>query len=145
MVEGERLALELVDALRAVRPIGREHLVLHLLHVLLEAVDRGLVVVHHLVDDRVHHGPGAGLEQLRVALEALAHVVQVAGLAVADRDHEVLSREHEDLPQLHDLVRVDVAGGLEHEQHHLAEHLELRPLVRVDGVLDRERVEVELA
>ena len=34
------------------------------------------------------------------------------------------------------LGAVDVAGGLEHEEQRVAEHLELRPLVGVHGVLD---------
>ena len=38
---------------------------------------------------------------------------------------------------------LDVAGGLEHEEQRVAEDLELRALVGVDGVLDRERVQLE--
>ena len=56
-----------------------------------------------------------------------------------------VAEEDEDLAELDDLGRVDVAGGLQHDEDHLAVDLELRPLVGVDRVLDRERVQVELA
>ena len=51
----------------------------------------------------------------------------------------------EDLADLDHLVVVDVAGGLQHEEERVAVHLELRALVRLDRVLDRQRVEAELA
>ena len=53
----------------------------------------------------------------------------------ADEDHH--------LADLDRLGAVDVAGGLDDEEQRVAEHLELRALVGVDGVLDRQRVQLE--
>ena len=84
-------------------------------------------------------------EQVGVRLEVQAHVVQRAALAVADRDHEALADEDHDLADLDELVAVDVAGGLEHhEQRVAAVDLELGALVGVDGVLDGQRVQLEV-
>ena len=42
-------------------------------------------------------------------------------------------------------VRLDVARGLEDDEQRVAVHVELRALVRLDRVLDRQLVQVELA
>ena len=78
-----------------------------------------------------------------MGLEVEPHVVQRAALAVADGDHEARPDEHHHLADLDRLGAVDVAGGLEHEEQRVAEHLELRALVGVHGVLDRQRVQLE--
>ena len=78
-----------------------------------------------------------------MGLEVEPHVVQRAALAVADGDHEARAGEHHHLADLDRLGAVHVAGGLEHEEQRVAEHLELRALVGVDGVLDRQRVQLE--
>ena len=78
-----------------------------------------------------------------MGLEVEAHVVQRAALAVADGDHEARADEDHHLADLDRLGAVHVAGGLEHEEQRVAEDLELRPLVGVDGVLDRQRVQLE--
>jgi hypothetical protein len=71
--------------------------------------------------------------------------VQVTRLPVADGDDEVGSDEHEHLAELDHLGGVDIARGLQHQEDHLVVDLELRTLVCMDGVLYRERVQVELA
>ena len=78
-------------------------------------------------------------------LEVQAHVVQRAALAVADGDHEALAEEDHDLADLDELVAVDVARGLEHDEQRVAAvDLELGALVGVDGVLDGQRVQLEV-
>ena len=78
-------------------------------------------------------------------LEVQAHVVQRAALAVADGDHEALAEEDHDLADLDELVAVDVARGLEHDEERVAAvDLELGALVGVDGVLDGQRVQLEV-
>ena len=77
-------------------------------------------------------------------LEVEPHVVQRAGLPVAHGDHEARPEEHHHLPDLDGIVGVDVAGGLEHEEQRVAEDLELRALVGVHRVLDRQRVQLEV-
>ena len=145
LVELEHLPLEQVDALHRVDVGLREDLELHLPDVVVDAGDDGRVVVHHLVDDRVHdRGRSAG-DQVGPGLDAAADVAQRAGLAVADDDDEAVADEHVDLAHLDLLGLVDVAGGLEHDEDRLVVHLELGSLVRVQSVLDGELVELELA
>ena len=78
-------------------------------------------------------------------LEVQAHVVQRAALAVADGDHEARAEEDHHLADLDELLAVDVARGLEHDEERVAAvDLELGSLVGVDGVLDRQRMQLEV-
>jgi hypothetical protein len=80
-----------------------------------------------------------------VRLEVQTDVVQRAALAVADGDHEAWAEEDHHLADLDQLLAVDVARGLEHDEERVAaENLELGTLVGVDGVLDGERVQLEV-
>ena len=136
--------LSAVDALGLVRPGRREDLLLGLSDRRVEALDDGLVVVDDAVDDRVQRRPRATAQQVRALLHPCAHLVQV-GLAVADCDQELVADEDEDLAE-GDLVPVVVpARGLQDEEERIAVDLELRPLMRVDRVLDRQLVQLELA
>ena len=122
-----------------------EHLLLDFLDVVVDALDDRLVVVHDLVDDRV-----AGRRRCRSraaparSSRPLRALVQRARLAVADRDHERAADEDVDLAGLDDLVGVDVAGRLEDHEQRVVVDLELRALVRLDRVLDRQLVKAEL-
>src|SRR5215204_4931513 len=145
LVELDHLALEQVDALGRVAALVGEDLGLDLLDVLVEAVDHRLVVVDDPVEDRVQHRPGAEAEQVGPALDPLADVAEGAGRLVADRDHELGADEEHDLAELDGVVGVDVAGGLEDHEQGVVVDLELGPLVGVDGVLDGQLVQVELA
>jgi hypothetical protein len=64
---------------------------------------------------------------------------------VAHRDQELGVHEERYLPDLHDLVVVDVAHRLQYHEQRLVVDLELRALVRFDRVLHREGVQAELA
>ena len=143
--ELEHLALEPVHALGGVRALAREQLGLNLVDVGLEAVDGQDVVVHHAVEDRVQHGAGSAAQPRLVVLEVLAHLLERAALAVANGDHEVVAEEHQQLAEIDHLLRIHVARGLQDEKNHVPVDLELRPLVRIDGVLHGQRVQVELA
>jgi len=66
-------------------------------------------------------------------------------LAVPYGDDEPLADEHEDLAELDDVVSLGEPRGLEDGEERLAVELELRALMGVDRVLDRELVEAELA
>ena len=65
-------------------------------------------------------------------------------LAVPDGDHEAGPDEDEDLAEL-DVVALGEPGALENDEERIAVDLELRPLVGIDGVLDGQLVEIELA
>jgi hypothetical protein len=145
LVELDHLALEQVDALGRVAAGVREDLRLHLLDVLVEPADHRLVVVDDPVEDRVQHRPGPEAEQVGAALDLLADVAERAGRLVADRDHELGADEQHDLAELDGVGLADVAGRLEDHEQGVVVDLELGPLVGVDGVLDGELVEVELA
>ena len=64
---------------------------------------------------------------------------------MAHRDDERRVDEQQDLAGLDDLLGVDVARALEHDQQRLAVELHLRPLVGLDRVLDGQLMQVELA
>ena len=143
--ELEHFAPQAVDPLDRVGALRREDLRLDLLDVLEHAVDHRLVRVDDPVDDGVERGAWAQREELRLLLEVLAHVAETAGLAVADRDQEVGPDEDHHLADVDQLLRPEVADGLDHEEQRLVVDLQLRPLMGADGVLDGELVELELA
>ena len=124
---------------------AREDLGLDLLDVDGDAVDDREVVVDDAVGDRVEDRARADAQEIGVGLEVQAHVVQRAALAVADGDHEARAEEDHHLADLDELLAVDVARGLEHDEERVAAvDLELGPLVGVDGVLDGQRVQLEV-
>jgi hypothetical protein len=122
-----------------------EHLRLDVVDVLGDAVNGLLVAVHDQVRGPVQHTGGAVLEELRAGqVELGAHPAQHVGLAVPDRHHEAPAEEDGQLGDVDDLVVVDVADRLEHHEQHVVVGLELGPLVRLDGVLDRQVRQPEL-
>ena len=70
-------------------------------------------------------------------------------VTVADRHHEIGPDEDHDLAGLHDLAGIGhrlvlhVLDGLEHQEQRVVVALQLRPLVRVHGVLDGQFVQPE--
>src|SRR4051812_48241343 len=70
--------------------------------------------------------------------------MQLGGVAVADGDQVALAHEDQDLAELDLLDVLVVARRLEDHEEVLAVLLELGPLMGVDRVLDRERVQPEL-
>ena len=111
--------------------------------VVVEALDHGDVVVDDRVHDPVEHGGGTSLEEVGPGLHPGTSVLQRARFSVPDDDRESLADEDLDLTELDHLDRVDVASRLQHHEQRLAVHLELRPLVCVDRILDGELVEAE--
>lgn len=61
-----------------------------------------------------------------------------------DGDHEPVAEEYHDLADLDQLRGFVVRRGLEHDEQAVVVLLQLRPLVGVNGVLDRQRVRAEL-
>ena len=104
-----------------------------------------VVGVDDPVDDRVERRARPEREQLGLPLQVLADLAEAAGFAVPHRDHEVGADEDHHLADVDELLGAEVAHGLDHEEERVAVDLQPRPLVRADGVLDRELVEVELA
>ena len=122
-----------------------EDLGLDLLDVLVQAVDHRLVVVHDLVEDGVQHRPGTEPERsgptsirLRTSPRALAGLWRTATTNWGPMKSMIS-------PELDGVGLLHVAGGLEDHEQGVVVDLELGPLVGVDGVLDGQLVEVELA
>ena len=107
------------------------------------------VGVDDAVEHGVHHRPRAEPEQVRLRLEVGPDRARGRPVTVADRDDEVAADEEhqvaglDDLAGLGELDVLDVAGGPHHQERHLAVLLDLGPLPALDGVLDRELVQLE--
>ena len=69
--------------------------------------------------------------------------MQLAALAVPHGHHEVVADEHVDLAGLDRVVLVDVPERLEHQEQAVVVALQLGSLVRLDRVLDGQRVQAE--
>jgi hypothetical protein len=76
-------------------------------------------------------------QQIRLALQPLAHSVQLRGFAVTDGNNKVRPHESVDLAELNRLRLVPVTRRLEHHEDRVAVSFDLGPLVRRNGVLDR--------
>ena len=124
--------------------VAAEDLGLDLVDVGGQARDHRRVPVDDGVEDRVQHRLAALLQQRRLALQPPAHPREVRGLAVPHGDGEVPAEEQVQLAELHLLGRVEVARGLEDDEQRAAVALELRPLVGLDRVLDRQLGQVVL-
>jgi hypothetical protein len=142
-VEVGHLAAQGVDPLGR-RDGAREHGLLNLLDVALEALDDRRVVVDDLVEDGPERRRGPGGEQVRVGLEPQPGAVQVARDALAHGDHEARADEDRDLAEL-DLLALGVVArrAQDHEVHLALVLLDLRAQVERLGVLDGELVQAE--
>ena len=142
-------AVEVADlAAQEVDPLGRcgrarEHGLLDLLDVPLEAFDHRRVVVDDLVEDRPEHRVGTGSQEILVLLEAQAGRVELAGHSLPHRDHEARAEEDGDLAELDLLALVDVVRGAQDDEPHVVVALELRSQMERLRVLHGELVEAE--
>lgn len=142
-LELDHLAGEFVDAAGDFG-VAAEDLGLDLVDVVLDSGHHRGVAVDHRVEDGVEGGLGAQGEQFRGGLHAAADRGQVGGRAVADRDEEVLADEDVELAEFHLLRRVQVTGGAQDDEEGVAVTFQLGALMGLQGVLDGQRVEVEL-
>ena len=83
-------------------------------------------------------------ELVGVGLETMAHQGQRVGLAPAHGDDEPVAEEDHDLAGLDVRGLLEVAQGLEHHEDRVVVQLDLGALVALDGVLHRQRVQLEL-
>src|SRR5215216_4026524 len=74
-------------------------------------------------------------QQLRLALQPSAHLLQSGNLFVAHCDHKVLPYQNMRLAEVHSLGFVQVTSSLEHDEYRMVVAHDLRPLVGVYGVL----------
>src|SRR5437868_10073616 len=145
----QHLPLELVDAVDVPGAHVGEDGGLDLFELQLHQVGDLQVPVDDVVGDGVQDPGGTPVHQLGPALKALAHLAQRAVLAVPHGHHEVGAEEDHDLAGADDLagrgelVVVEVGDALEDHEERVAVPLDLGTLVRLDGVLDGERVQVE--
>jgi hypothetical protein len=110
----------------------------------VESADHGPVVVDDAVDDRVERRGWPEPKQLRPRLEPEPHLVQPR-LAVANGHDEPVPDEDLDLAELDLVALLLVRRRLQHNEQRIAVDLDLRSLMRLDRVLDRQLVEAELA
>ena len=143
-VEVEGLALEPVDLLDRVGPLGGEDLALDCLDLAVERLGDVAVIVDHVVEDRVEDDAGAVGEQVGAMLDPLPDRAQRA-LAMADGDDEVGVDEEQQLADFHRVAGIGAVDRLDDDQQGVAEELDLGPLLGLDRVLDSELVQVELA
>jgi hypothetical protein len=124
--------------------VAAEDLGLYLVYVVFQARHHGAVVVHEPVHNGVEDRLRPAAQEVAVSLRPVAHLAHVRGLAVPDRHHEVGPHKDVHLPELDRLGAVQVTGSPQDHKEGVAVAIELRPLVVLDGVLDRELVQPEL-
>lgn len=134
MVEPGDLAGEAEDAPGHLR-LAREHLGLDLVDVQLQAFGHGHVTVHHVIEDRVHHGDRTRSQIGRGLFEPVPDTAQIGYIGVTDRDHVVRPDEHVHFPVLDGLLVVEVAGRTQHDQVVVAVAVVLGTLPALHGVL----------
>ena len=83
------------------------------------------------------------LQELRLALGAGAHAEEALLRPVARRKHEVLADEDVDLADDEVVGRAEL-HGMQHGEQRVVVLLDLRPLVAVPRILDRQVVQAEL-
>ena len=120
-----------------------EDLLLDDLELGLEGIDDREVAVDHRVHQGVEDERRAVLEQMRLALGPGAHPEEALLGAVAAGEDEIRADEDGDLAQHEVVGRADL-HHVQHGEQGVVVLLDLRPLVAVAGVLDRELVQAEL-
>ena len=103
------------------------------------------VVVHDVIHDGMEDRTRSESKKLRSGLERLTRFLEPARVSVSHHHDEPAPEEDQYLSELDDLFGVDVARRLQDEQRRIVVTLELRPLMRLDRVLDCQLMEVELA
>ena len=142
-LELDHLSGQLIDAAGDGRTAA-EDFILNLVDVVLEAGDDRLVAVDDMVDNRVRDCHRALAGQVRARLQPTTHRPQLRRVTVAHGDDELRADEDRDLPKQDRLGLVHVASRPQDDEERVAIALELRALMRLDRVLDRELVQVEL-
>ncbi len=104
----------------------------------------GYVTVDDCVEDAVKDRRWTKREQVGIGLEAMAYGGQRSGRPVSYDNDEGHPEQDEDLAEFDLLLLVEIARRLQHDEERIVVHVELWPLMRREGVLDSELVEVEL-
>jgi hypothetical protein len=124
------------------RSLG-EDAVLDLLELGLEGIEDGEIPVDHRVHERVQDVCGAMAQELGLALAARPHVQEAALRAAAHRQRVVPADEDVDLTH-RQLVVGSALDHVENDEQRIAVLLDLRTLMSVAGILDGQRMQVEL-
>ena len=120
-----------------------EHAVLDLVDLLLDLLQHRHVVVDDEIEDGIEDEILALGERGRAALPMLAHRRVGRRRAVPDADDVALADE--EMRFAEGDAAADELGGARDDEQRIAILFELRPLVRMLGVLDGEVVQAELA
>jgi len=142
------LALDAVELLELVaRRSAAEQLLLGRLEPRLELVEHREVAVDDVVDQRIQHKPGAATQELGLALGARADRRESDLGAMADGEDVIDADEDVDFADpdvVGAVVELDQFGGVQHRKQRIAVFLDLRPLMSLARILDRELVQAEL-
>ena len=100
-------------------------------------------IVDDVVGDRVQHLGGSDGQAFGIGLELVADAGEIAALTVADGDHEVDADEDHAPHRARTPPRGRRSGAVfTTMKQRVVVPLELRALMRVDGVLDGQRVQL---
>ncbi len=124
------LALELVQALHRLAVAVGEHVAFDLDHVVLEPVERGPYPSITTLTTAATTAPGPKSEAVGIGFERGPRRRQLAGLAVANRDHRTRTDEQRHLAERDGLVAILVGRGAQHELHDRSLDGEHGPRVR---------------
>ena len=144
--QGENQSLDGEDlSQRALVELGKDSL-LQAVHELVQLVDDREVRIDRLIDDGVHQLRRTVGCQLRFPLQQLSGSSDGIGVIAMNRDEVILTHEEADVDGV-EVVRVfrrlAEGDGADDQQQILIELLELDPRLRVNGLLDRQGMEME--
>ncbi len=143
------LAFEQVDALDVGLASGGEDVLFHGVDVGLDQIGDIEIAVDDVIGDRMHDRVGPERQTGGRRVELLADAGEPTVLTMADGDHEIGTDEDHDLAGFDDLASqrhgnvLDVVDRLEHQEQRVVVTLQLRSLMGVHGIFDRQRVQAE--
>ena len=143
VLEDHQLLLQAIERLNdGAVVLARENAPLDFLELDFERVQHREIAIHDRIGNCVKDIARAMLQQLRLPLAAGAHPEEAVLGAAADRQDVVAADEYIDLADVQ--FRPHRLDDLQHREQRIAILFDLRPLMAVAGVFDRQLGQVEL-
>ena len=120
----------------------REDLLLDPLELGLDRMQQRKIAVDDGIHERIQNVARAAPQQLGLVLAARAHILKAFLRATAHRQDVVAPDEDVDLADAQ--LAVDGLDHVQHREQEIAVLLDLRPLMAVPCIFDRQRMQVEL-